>query len=121
MDVLGERGQNRIQFCGEPMTISPPEFTVLEVISMLSRKPMMPTLEPRFVIQAIYGQSHVRVFECIDGKREEVHAFRTQDPITQEKNSEIVKTLCEAMKKAGLIEEGEPVEVRCTPFEDLAA
>jgi hypothetical protein len=77
--------------------------------------------EPRFVIQAIYGQSEVRVFEWVDGRREEAHAFRIQDPITQEKNSEIVKMLCEAMKKSGLIEEGEPVEVQCTPSVEFAA
>jgi len=88
---------------------------------MLNRKLMMPGPEHRFVIQAIHGQSQIRVFEWVDGRREEVHAFRMQDPITNEKDLEIVKTLCEAMKKAGLIEEGEPVGVQCTPFEEVAA
>jgi hypothetical protein len=88
---------------------------------MVSRKPLGHPHEPRFVIQAICGQSEVRVFEWVDGRREEVHAFRIQDPITQEKNSEIVHMLCEAMKKSGLIQEGEPVQVQCNPAEEVAA
>jgi hypothetical protein len=98
-----------------------PGLQILEVIAVLSRKLMLPRPEHRFVIQAIHGQSQIRVFEWVDGRREEVHAFRMQDPITNEKDLEIVKTLCEAMKKAGLIEEGEPVGVQCTPFEELVA